>query len=471
MKVRFYSGFTKRVNSCLQPSSTYTEKDCVWKENTSLKRPVIELNGTPNASWNYCFIADFGNRCYYIEDTETVAYGITRYHLVEDVMASFRSYIRSTKARVAFCADAAGYDKYRPDPRIAVGTRKTTQTVEHSMSLLNSTGCYILTVYNNSPLAAGVGFGVSYMLNAANMATVREWLGTPTVMSSLITYFGGSPLEAIFGCIWIPFAYTESDTTIGTAVTNILVGNHSSSVDGFSISGVRLYGFVTKSEGFTLSLSGILRDDFRRCEPYTSACLSLPGCGVMDINISDWIDSVYISVSAVFEVTTGNIIYYLRTADGYLVQTASASLGAQCPLGQMNTNVSGVVNAVGGIVGGAVGLALGGAFGAGMAGAMLASGAAAVLNANKRAPSISGHVGGRVSSYVLKAELTIFEQDTQDPGDADYVACRGRASGKTLTLSSLIGFVQCDGASVAIPGSKEEADEINNYLNGGFFME
>lgn len=469
MKVRFYN-FTKRVNSCLQPTGTYTQKDCVWKENTSSHNPVILVEGAPQVNWNYAYIVDWGH-LYFVEDCVSVAYNLTEYTLREDVLATFRSAIRDSKQRVAFCADAAGYDKYRVDPRIAVSTTKTTQTVEHTMSLLNSTGCYILTVFNNSPLAEGVGFGVSYMLDSTNMGKVREWLGDPTIISSLITYFGGSPLEAIFGCMWVPFAYTNSDATIGTAVTSVLIGNHNSSVDGFTISAVRMKGFVTKGESFSLTLTGILRDDFRRSEPYTSACLSLPGCGVMDLNLSDWIDSGYISVNAVFELNTGNIIYYLRTADGYLVQTASAQLGAQCPLGQMNTNVSGVVNAVGGLMGAGLGLALGGAFGAAAAGAMLASGASAVLNANKRAPSISGHVGGRISSYVGKAELTIFEVQTQDPGDSDYVACMGRASGKAITLSSLIGFIQCENASVPIAGSKEEADEINGFLNGGFFME
>ena len=469
MKVRFYN-FTKKVNSCKQPTGVYTQKDCAWKDTTSSHNPVIVVEGAPQVNWNYAYIVEW-NHCYFVEDCRSVASNLTEYTLREDVLATFRSAIRDSTQRVAFCSDAAGYDKYRVDPRIAVSTTKTTKTIEHTMSLLNSTGCYILTVYNNSPLAAGVGFGVSYMLNAANMGKVREWLGDATVMSSLITYFGGSPLEAIFGCMWVPFAYTESDTTIGAVVNSVLIGNHNSSIDGFSVTAVRLYGFVTKGEGFTLSFSGQLRDDFRRCEPYTSACLSLPGCGVMDINVSDWIDSVYISVNAVFELNTGNIIYYLRTADGHLVQTASAQLGAQCPLGQMNTNVSGVVNAVGGLVGAGVGLALGGAFGAAAAGAMLASGASAVLNANKRAPSISGHVGGRISSYVGKAELTIFEVQTQNPGDSDYVACMGRASGKAIALSSLIGFVQCENASVPIAGSREEADEINGFLNGGFFME
>ena len=469
MKVRFYN-FTKKVNSCLQPTGTYTQKTCTWKEATSSHNPVILVEGAPQVNWNYAYIVEWGH-CYFVENCVSVAYNLTEYTLREDVLATFRSAIRDSTQRIAFCADAAGYDKYKVDSRISASTNKTITKVTSNISILNDTGCYILTVFNASSLAESVGFGVSYMLNAENMGYVREWLGTPTIMSSLVNFFGGTALSAVYGCIWVPFAYTESDATLGTVVTKIAVGNHVSDIDGFTIKGVRLNGYVTKSGSTQLSLVGVLRDDFRRCEPYTSGSLYLPGAGCIDINIADWIESMAVNVNYIFEVTTGNMFYTLLTADSEIIQSVSVSLAAQCPLGQMTTNTSGVISAVGGMIGSAVGMAVGGAVGAASAAAMIASGASAVLNANKRAPSISGHVGGRVSTSIKSAQLTIFEVNTEDPGGADYVACRGRASGKTVQLSTLVGFVQCEGASVAIAGSREEADEINSFLNEGFFME
>lgn len=469
MKVRFYN-FKKRVNSCKQPTGTYTEKECRWKEETSTHDPIIEISGNPNMYWNYAYIPDWG-KCYFVRDVTTEASGLSRYSLTEDVLATHRAEIRDSKQLVAFCSDAAGYDKYRPDPRITVSTTKTVTSVTHSMSMLNSTGCYILTVHNNSPIAEAVGFGVSYMLNAANMAELREWMGSPSVLASLQSYFGGgTPLQSIFGCIWIPFAYTESDATLGTVVNNVLIGNQSSQLAGYDIKAVRLFGFVTKTESIALSLSGVLRDDFRRCEPYTSAALHLPGCGVIGFNLSDWVTAHQVQMSAILEITTGNILYVLRDPDGHIVQTASACLAAQCPLAQMTTNVQGAVNSVIGFASGVAAVATGG-IGVAIGAQMLASASQAALAVNQRAPSVSGHVGGRVSSQVTTVSLTIFEAQTEDPGGSDYVDLKGRTSGKVCTLSSLIGFIQCVEASVPIAGNKEEADEINSYLNSGIFME
>lgn len=469
MKVRFYN-FKKRVNSCKQPTGAYTEKECRWKEETSTHDPVIEINGNPNISWNYAYIPDWG-KLYFVRDVTTEASGLSRYSLTEDVLATHRAEIRDSKQLVAFCSDAAGYDKYRPDPRISVSTTRTVTSVAQNISMLSTTGCYILTVMNNSPIANAVGFGVSYMINAANMAVLREWFGSPNTLASLQQYLGGGkPLDSIFSCIWIPFAYTEADATLGTVVNNVLIGNLSSQVAGYNITAVRLSGFVTKTESIALSLLGVLRDDFRRCEPYTSAALHLPGCGVVAFNLSDWVTSHQVQISAILEITTGNILYVLRDPDGHIVQTASASLAAQCPLGQMTMNVQGAVNSVVGFASGVAAIATGGV-GVAIGASMLANASQGALSANQRAASISGHVGGRVSSQVTSVSLTIFEAQTENPGGTDYVDLRGRTSGKVCTLSSLIGFIQCIEASVPIAGNKEESDEINSYLNSGFFME
>lgn len=471
MNVRFYT-FSKRVNSTAQPdnSTPYTVKSCVWKENTSVHDPIIELAGGVNVTWNYAYIPDWG-MLYFIRDRISVANGITQYVLTEDVLGTHRAEIRASKQYVAFASDSSVYDKYKVDPRVAVSTTKVVTNSTANINILDTTGCYVLSVFNNLAWSMNVGFSMSYVLDSANMGKVREWLGTPTVMSSLVTYFGGSPLESIYGCIWIPIAYSAIGNNESYAANAINIGNHNSTTDGFSISGKVLRGFQTLSTGFAINITG-LRDDFRRCEPYTSASLHLPGAGIIDFNLSDWITSTQIQGTAIFELNTGNMLYILRDANGPMIQSVSCSMAAQCPLGQMNVNTGGVVNSIGGFLGGSAALLTGGSVAAAAgAMAMLASGASAVLNMNKRAPSISGAVGGRVSSTVTAAELTIYEVQTEDPGNSDYRALKGRPVGKVCTLSSLVGFVQCDGASVSIAGSSQEAEEINAFLNGGFFDE
>ena len=463
MDVRFYT-FSKRVNSTKQPTGiTYTTKSCLWKENTSEHDPVVEVAGGLTAAWNYAYIPDWG-KMYFIRDAVTVANGITQYYLTEDVMGTYKSQIGSSKQYVAFCSDSSYYDKYKVDPRVAVSTTKVVSHTEKAISTLSSVGTYILTVFNNSPSANCVGFGVSYALNATAMGNLRNAMGDPTIMQSLASYFGGTPLESIYSCVWVPYVVSSSD---GQSITSVTIGNQVFNVG----SGVRLNGYVTHAESVSISITG-LRDDFRRCEPYTSANLYLPGVGVMDLNLSDWIGSSYVNVSCVFEIASGNMMYYLRDDDGNLIQTASCSLAAQCPLGQMTVNTGGVVNAIGGVVGGAIALGSGSGIAVAAGGAaLLASGASAVLNMNKRAPSISGHTGGRLNAIYTDAELTIYEVQTENPLNSDYKEIRGLPCGKVLTISNLTDYIQCEGASVEISGSQIEAEEINRYMNEGFYRE
>ena len=469
MKVRFYT-LIKKVNSTktAAPDQTYTEYDCILKSPTSEHDPVIEVQAAINASFNWVHIPDW-DKFYFVKDAVSVANGLTDYYLTEDVLATYRKEIIGSKQYVAFASthipfsgDPEPWDKYKVDSRVSVSTTKVVSSVSQNVTMLSSVGSYILTVFNDSILGQSVGFGISYALDATNMGKLRNSMADPSVMQSLATYLGGSPLSSIYGCVWVPYVVTASE---GTAVSSVQIGTQA-----FAVDAIRINGYVTASEGITLNITG-LRDDFRRCEPYTSANLHLPGCGCIDLNLSDWVTATQIQITAIFEVVTGNMLYILRDPNGYIIQTASCSLAAQCPLGQMTVNTQGAVNAVGGFIGGAAALAVTNVNPALAAGAMLASGASAVLNMNKRAPSVSGHTGGRLNSLVKACELTIYEVQTEDPADSDLVALKGRPVGKVMQMNKVYGYVQCDGASVPIAGNATEIEEVNNFLNTGFFIE
>ena len=215
-----------------------------------------------------------------------------------------------------------------------------------------------------------------------------------------------------------------------------------------------------------------LPDDFRRAEPYSSANLYLPGIGCIDVNLADFINVSKMTVDYDFEMITGNIFYAIKNADGRIIQTASACLAAQCPLGQMTVNTAGVASSLAGIAGGAAALAFGApAVAAVGLSSLLLSGANAVLQANRRAPSISGAVGGRTGTVIKDIRLTLFIMDTENPADADYIATRGRPVGKVMQISSLSGFVQCENAQVNADCFGNEYEAINAALNTGFYYE
>lgn len=469
MNVEFYN-FSKRKNSTKQPTSSGTQKACVWKENTSIHNPTVQVAGSVDPSFTYAHISSWG-KYYYVEDAVTVANGISEYTLREDPMASHKTEIGACSTRVAFCTNP--FYSTLNDPRIAV---KTTKDIQGSTAgqILSTTGCYIFTVLNNE--SNGVGCATSYALNQAGMDKVKQWLSDDSVYAALTTFFNDTPMSAVFACTWIPFSLSSVP---GSTVTDLKFGDRTLNGDNYYIAtgdAKRVSGFAVISG--TASLNCHLRypvTDFRAVEPYTSGTIYLPGVGVLDLNMSDWIDSTKINVSYTFEVVTGNMEYLLFTDAGALVQSASCNIASQCPLGQITMNANGMMSGVGTAV--AAGVALLATGGVGMAGAAAAgaaiSGAAnTVLSYNKRSPSVSGAAGGRIAALWPYIDHIEYAVDTEDPEDSSgYIAIKGRPLGEVVTISSCSGFIQTDGAQVDISGTEEERNEINAIMDAGFYYE
>lgn len=472
MKVRFYS-FSKRKNSTIQPSSSYTEKSVVLKDNTSVHDPVLQMSGGINVSWNYAYIPTF-DRYYFVKDYVSVANGITEYYLTEDVMASNKTAIGATKARIVY---STSYPEIMiPDTRIGI-LNSRVMNVSKSGSILDVTGCYILTIFDG--INASIGMGCTYMLKQSALRSIAKWF-SDQFQDLASQFFNGTAMDGVFSLIWVPFAY---NSTAGTHPSEIWIGNHGMSNDGYTVpTDVRLLTgpYSTSS---TVSLDCNMRyTDFRKCEPYTTGNLFLPGIGVVDVNMADFVNSTKIYVDYVKEYTTGDIFYTISNGSGLTtpyVASYTANLAAQCPLGQINTNANGAVGALstigGGLAAGVGAMAMGSPMGAVAAASTIMAGASALaLSQNKRQVSISGNVGGRGWELLPGLDAgcivhTEFSVDTEDPAGADYADLRGRPVCKTDLIGNYSGYIQCEGASVIMAGSELERDEINAMLNSGFY--
>lgn len=467
MNVRFYSGFSKRKNSTKIPTGTYASKTVRWKENTSIHNPVIELAGAPTPSYTYCYIQTWG-KYYYVEDVVTVANGVTEYHLKEDVMASEKTAIGNTSARVAFCSSVFHAD--RVDNRCAVSTNKKLNASITTNPVFNTTGFYVLTVFNDDQY--GVGCSTSYAMLQSSMDEFRKFLADDSVFGSLVNFFNGSPLQTVMGCVWVPFDFSDCP---GDDVTNITCGDTDMNTKGYYIttgSCKRLKGYPYISDTYNIACN-LRYTDFRAVEPYTSGTVYLPGVGNIDVNMSDWKGSTKINVSMTREVITGNVTYLLFRDDGALVQSATCCVASQCPLGQTTVNTSGAIGSIKTMAAGAVAVAAApAALTAAAAGAMISGAANMVLSFNQRAASVSGAVGGRSATiwpYIHHIEYSVDTEDVDD--STGYIQTIGRPLGEVALISQLSGYIQCDNAQVSISGSEEERDEINAMMNAGFYYE
>lgn len=464
MKVRFYD-FSKRRNSTKQPPATgYTEKEVYLKESTSIKNPSFVLSGT-NFSWNYAYIPDW-DRYYFVDDIISITRDTTQYDLTEDVLATNKSAIGSTVARIAF--SSTGWNKDIADPRMSVSSTKILYSANSSATLFNNTGCYVMSVFNKVAGASN-GLGSCYVFDAANMQKVKNWLGDDAVFQQLTNYFLGNPLDSIFNCIWVPFSIGANP---GAGVGTIYIGNQDSGaygISGYVMSGT---GRVSHTVSITIPRRNTYNADFRDAEPYTSGQLYLPGIGNIDLNMSDWLQSSTINVTYVLEYATGDVGYFIKDSAGHVIQTANTNMAALCPLGQMTTNAAGAVASIGSGVGSLAAMAAASSTTGGVAaaGALLVSAANTALSFNKRAASIKGGYGGQMAAAETNIFYTGYYMDTEDIG-ASYVSQKGRPVAVTHAISNHSGYVQCDDASVSLGGESWERDEVNSYLNGGFFYE
>ena len=429
----------------------------------SYKKDKIDL------TYTYVQVPDF-NRYYFVSNVIVLSNNRVEYVLECDPLATFKSNIGSTVARIAF--STTGWDKDIIDPRMGVETTKLKY--ERSVATeLSSGGCYILTVFNDDSVSSN-GLGCTYVLQESEIGKVKSWMSNTSVITALRNFFGGNPIESIFSCIWVPFPYASAPQV--AAFTNMKIGDQNSSNEGVTINN-KVLADTGIYKATQLSLEIPYRyNDFRDSEPYTSAQIYLPGVGYTPINIGDWLDTVYMKIDYSMEYATGDLTYYLKDFNDNLIQTISCNVASQCPLGQMLTSGGGIVSSVGGMVGGAAAVAVGAATGnalmaTGGVGAMIAGAANTALNANKRAASVKGNQGGRTSTEIRDIIFTGFYMDTEDVDNTSYKAVKGRPVGVSHAISNHSGYVQCDDASVNIGGTALERQRINDYLNAGFFYE
>ena len=483
MTVTFWSGFSKRINSTVRPSTTGTDHDCKLKEDCSEHDTVLVLQST--ADYDYAYISTWG-KYYFVRDRVSKSNTISEYYLTEDPLATYKTYIGNMTARVIYAATAV-HDPWLVDPRIQIKNSKTIAQYNHNTNVTSNTSGYILTVYNNAITANSSGFSVSYLLSEIGMSKVREWFARVGVSDVIAQFFNGNPLSGVLGCIWVPYFndLIDSSNTYTVPASYMAIGSKwSNDSPAIVFNTGELYVIKNYSilEGYNYISIPHIYNDFRRYAPYTSAALYLPGVGVVGINKQEY-PSGNLSILYYIEVITGAIKYYVMDAgSGSIVNSYDGNIASQCPLGQITTNATGVVSSIGATLGGVVSLAGAAAVTAATEGATapMLTGAAAsviagvantVLSFNQHSASVVGNNGSRLAFKIPYIHYFEVAVDTEDPTDASYVMLKGYPHAGTAQISSFGGFIQCEGASVICPGNPTEKEEINNYLNTGFFYE
>lgn len=484
MTVKFWKSFSKRQNSTKQPTTgTQTASlTCYLKDDTSTHDPVLQLAsnefGYEYASIEYGTSPNIIMKYYFVRDVVSIGNGLVEYHLTEDTLATYKNDIGNTIAHVLYSSTGGNISVI--DPRIAVSNQRLIYVHGGSSTYQvfpASNDYYVLSVYNghmiyDSGVVQDSGLmGLSYGITGADLQHIRAWLSDDNIMTSISDYFHGEPIKTIFQCLWVPYDLSSVGYSMSTGAFHF--GDQICTAAPSA--GARA---ITGSQKGTGSISVPLTKhytDFRASEPYTTGELYLPGVGVVKLNMGDWLYSNNVNVEYTIEYITGNVRYFLKTDGGTVLGTYDCNVASPCPLGQTVLNGGGVVNGLmsmgSSVAMLAAGAAAGGTGGAVAAGALAIGAANTALAANKRDTAISGGVGGRMIQTQPGIYLIEYCVQTEDPSGVNYIAQRGQPYSGVAQISSLSGYVQCEGASVECSASATEKEEINNYLNNGFYYE
>jgi len=490
-EVKFYS-FAKKLNSTKRPTGTALTYQCEIKTDCDIINPTIILSGTNNeveSNYNYCYIAIW-NR-YYFVTKYIFKDGLWYIRLSVDVLATWKTYIGNSTLYIERAA--TGGD----------GSIVDTLTLGKSYATLNNYNTYRLFTNENVSILGGtyvIGVKGPDPSGLLPSSTITYYALNQLAMDSLIRNLTDStqttyaditqeilkanldPFQFLVDCKWYPLNLYSSTT----AVTNIKLGwftipvSGSASTVGFNSSISVDDIAVPKHPQHATALGQYLNNS-----RYHSIYIYLPGFGLQKIESDSVITASSLKVTLTIDNFTGDGIYriYANTSTAPLL-IIPATIGVSYPLsatyaasktggGDIVTNFTNTAMQV--LFPAATTKTLNAdAYNNAQSNKALSElnkvGAVFNLMGNPATLSVnfSGNMGSRSFLYAFPF-IVIYSIDTAvqlpDYTDVGYPVYRRNK------ISNYNGYVKVIDAHCEAPATDGELDEINAYLNGGFFYE
>lgn len=466
MQVTFYSGFSKRTNSTLLPSSG-TTLNVTLKTPTDWDNPVFDLEGGKNPNYEYCYIPYTGHY-YFVSSCQQVTRDIQRFTCTIDPLTSYRSSILNY---VGFIERSASHgNNYFNDPLVNAGQNivevdtLTYTDMQYTTAFQLGGGCFVCSVVTDDKDDAIWGGTEMLVFSAVDFSRFINEAINVSNYSGIVADIGETffkaicePLEYIRSCIYLPYLPT---TFSATSVTPKYAWWD---VD---ITAYRLY---TLSYAFPdIVLAGTtLYGDFRDyTSSFTNVKVRLPGVGVIDIE-PEWLNLSCV-IQPRLDLVTGEVIYNF-VLDGSIIRTIKGRIGVAMPINRitalLETSPGKALETLGQTVTSATTSALAGTPGMG------------VLNTLSMIPRLgSPHVEGGGSIGGGFAELSADQGDinltvTRYSSGSVPNAIAGRPCYDFHRLGDLSGYCKCGGASVSVPAHDGTRAQINELLNSGIYIE
>ena len=472
-----YAGkVSKRRNSTLQPTLT-TSFDVLLKTPTSLHTPTFTINASA-FDFNYL---KWDDRYYFVTDVVARNNNLWDVSAVIDVLATYKAEILSTTAYVLY--DSVSNTEL-VDNRLPMKTTKSVSAATATCPLVPDSGCYILSltgsngttgvykvtsselsdliddmqyilddifdVYNNPPAQPTYTTDVAQNIKIAANYFVDDLKWRLDCLRKPITQIFGSGNipQNIRECRFIPF---DVGTTAGS--NPIYLGTFETQQS--------LKKLVTDTIVRSASVSIPWQaSDFRRRSPFTELYLYLPYIGMTRLSAENLIGQTSLTVDYALSVRDGSIICTVSSGSEIIGQY-SGNVGISVPVGISNLNAAKVAQSILTGVGALATKNIG------------VIGMSALNFADSVTPNYSciGGLDG-LAGIATNQNITCYSvfHDTIAPPNQN-LAVIGAPSMCSKSLGTLTGFCQCLDAHVSAPAEAQELEEIDGYLNSGFYIE
>ena len=409
---------TKQRNSIKVAGTILATTQVLLKENTSIIRPVFELDMSYNGmasgeeivKANYVQCDQF-NRFYWINDITFESADLVLISCTVDALVSFHEGILASRAYINYASSK--YNALIPDRRIQpmINHYKTGEK-NVKITGLDSNGSYVLYAASSSS-TGNTGLAQGYLVGQGTLSSIASKFFDPSFLDKIIDKLY-SPLDAIFTCMWLPC----SGSFITAGASEMTFGEY--------VAGTYPTVKTTVSSRTTITPVFPFRDDetqkidWRNVAPYTTWYMWLPGVGYqefpMDLCLQDGSSIIEIKIKMQLSPTNGSCTYTI-TANGVIVMMCKGNVGVNLPVAKSNNGLDGVVSQGAGVISSAGFAAT--AFTpvmAGVAGATAVSSATTMATSMaKHSVSANGAIGGfstpsnlldRVRLYYVSRELS-----------------------------------------------------------------
>lgn len=456
MYVTFYN-FAKTPNETKVPSDGGLQLRCVLKETCSVLQPILETNNPNIAKYNYFYIEQW-KRYYFISDVTYLGNQTFRVEGRVDSMGSFRSSILSSNQYIARAA--TGYDESIPDAFFPAKAGRRRASYQ-GYPLADVAGDYKQGIFVLGIVGKNAGYSgipvTYYGMDFAQMALFNDYLFNQGNYGSMISddivkaFF--NPMDFVVSCVYIPYPVALANFEDGSLDFGWF------QADGIfpKIIGPYNYNDASLNHTFTITKP---HKDFRDLAPWTQYRLWV-GNAYYDLPPEKLYKYSELHISTTLDLVSGlantDVRLWNSGDDTMSLTRISFQFGAPIALAQLRSDVQGFAESIANAVGSIFKL---------NPGNMVAE-AVSAIDAITPDPSVKGQNGSLGSvmwNNYIELECWTYDTVPLAPNRNGRPVCRFEA------INSHEGYVECIAAEVEPPGAyREEIDEINRFMNGGFY--